>query len=83
PGELTVTGVGDRGEPDRNGELFCTVAGTVLGPGTDPEEVYGTLVVTEKMPWPSPGTTYPVVYRPGKVSTSWRFGELPPESGPV
>lgn len=78
-GTLTVTGVSDR--PDRGdakGERFCTISGTIVGPQTHPEEVYGTLVLGEAEPWPQIGSDLPVIYKPGKATSSWRFGTLPP-----
>ncbi|MEE4021808.1 hypothetical protein V1Y59_01855 [Gordonia sp. PKS22-38] len=78
-GTFTVTGVSERPEQgDAKGERFCTVSGTIVGPQTDPAEVYGTLVLGETDPWPQIGADLPVVYKPGKATSSWRFGELPP-----
>lgn len=79
-GTFTVTGVTDRPDADSKGQAFCTVSGTIVGPGTGPTEVYGTLVLDEGQPWPNLGSDFPVVYKPGKAETSWRFGELPPEN---
>ncbi|MGW5524249.1 hypothetical protein [Gordonia sp. NPDC003950] len=81
-GTLTVTGVSDRPQPDSKGEVFCTVSGVINGPGTSPTEVYGTMVLTDGASWPQVGSDHPVVYRPGKAETSWRFGELPPVTPP-
>lgn len=81
-GTLTITGVSDRPEADSKGEAFCTVSGTINGPGTPPVEVYGTLVLVDGAPWPQMGSDHPVVYRPGKAETSWKFGELPPPVPP-
>ncbi|GAA2066542.1 hypothetical protein GCM10009722_31100 [Williamsia deligens] len=76
-GTLTVTGVSDPAEQgDKNGDMFCTVSGTIIGPDTAPTDVYGHLVLGADNPWPKIGTDIPVVYRPGKAETSWRFGSL-------
>lgn len=73
-GTLTVTGVSDRQEKgDAKGERFCTVSGTIVGPQTNPAEVYGTLVLGEQDPWPQIGADLPVVYKPGKATSTWRF----------
>ncbi|MFW0792434.1 hypothetical protein AAFP30_01350 [Gordonia sp. CPCC 205515] len=78
-GTLTVTGVSDRQDQgDAKGERFCTISGTINGPQTNPSEVYGTLVLGDNDPWPQIGADLPVVYKPGKATSSWRFGELPP-----
>ncbi|MBE7161704.1 MAG: hypothetical protein INR72_10685 [Williamsia herbipolensis] len=80
-GTLTVTGVSDQAEQgDKNGDMFCTVSGTIIGPDTPPTDVYGHLVLGADTPWPKIGTDMPVVYKPGKAETSWRFGslEVPP-----
>ncbi|MGC4933746.1 hypothetical protein ACLQ3C_08680 [Gordonia sp. DT30] len=79
-GRLTVTGVSDRPEADSKGDAYCTVSGTIIGPGTEPAEVYGTLVLADGQPWPQIGSYHPVVYKPGKAETSWHFGELPPQA---
>ena len=79
-GRLTVTGVSDRPDADSKGQAFCTVSGTIVGPGTEPAEVYGTMVLTDGQPWPQIGSDHPVVYKPGKAETSWHFGELPPQA---
>ncbi|MAU84783.1 hypothetical protein VX037_01700 [Gordonia sp. Z-3] len=78
-GTFTVTGVSERPDQgDAKGERFCTVSGTIVGPQTEPAEVYGTLVLGDADPWPQIGADLPVVYKPGKATSSWRFGELPP-----
>ena len=77
-GTFTVTGVSDRADQgDSKGERFCTISGTINGPQTHPAEVYGTLVLGENDPWPQIGADLPVIYKPGKASTSWQFGDLP------
>ncbi|ALG85527.1 hypothetical protein [Gordonia phthalatica] len=75
-GTLTVTGVGSEGAPDKNGHRYCTISGTILGPQTAPTDVYGRLVLGSTEPSPGIGADLPVVYRPGKVESSWRFGAL-------
>ncbi|RPA58107.1 hypothetical protein EF294_16985 [Gordonia oryzae] len=77
-GTMTLTGVSERPQADSVGEAFCTVSGTIVGPGTRPAEVYGTMVLGQGQPWPQIGSELPVVYKPGKAETSWHFGELPP-----
>ncbi len=80
-GTFTVTGVSNRPDAgDKNDQMFCTVSGTIIGPDTAPTDVYGDLVLTGKTPWPQVGSDMPVVYKPGKTETSWRFGslEIPP-----
>ncbi|SIS04375.1 hypothetical protein [Williamsia sterculiae] len=78
-GTLTVTGVSDRPEVgDKNGQMFCTISGTVLGPQTAPTDVYQRMVLPDDQPWPQVGDDLPVVYRAGKVETSWRIGTLAP-----
>ncbi len=78
-GTLTITGVSDRPElGDAKGERFCTLSGTIVGPQTNPAEVYGTLVLGDAEPWPAIGADLPVVYKPGKATSTWQFGELPP-----
>lgn len=80
-GTLTVTGVSDQADKgDKNGDMFCTVSGTIVGPETAPTDVYGHFVVGADMPWPKVGVDLPVVYKPGKAATSWRVGslEVPP-----
>ncbi|MBD0859612.1 hypothetical protein IA539_00060 [Gordonia sp. zg691] len=90
-GTFTVTGISDRDdEPansatDKNGERYCTISGTIVGPETSPTEVYGTLVLGAGDPWPQIGDDLSVLYKPNKAATSWRFGEMPhgtPEQGP-
>lgn len=82
-GTLTLTGVSERpDEGDSKGERFCTLSGTIIGPDTQPTEVYGTVVFGETEPWPQVGAEMPVVYKPGKAETSWRFGALPQEPDP-
>ncbi|MFW0787201.1 hypothetical protein AAFP35_22105 [Gordonia sp. CPCC 206044] len=82
-GTLTITGVSERPDTgDAKGERFCTVSGTIVGPQTNPAEVYGTLVLGETDPWPQIGADLPVVYKPGKATSTWRFGELPPMDTP-
>lgn len=77
-GRFTVTGISDRPEQgDAKGERFCTLSGTIVGPQTEPTEVYGTLVLGEADPWPQLGADLPVIYKPGKAMTTWRFGALP------
>lgn len=75
-GTLTVTGVGSEAAADKNGQRYCTVSGTILGPDAAPTEVYGRLVLTAVENSPEVGADLPVVYRPGKVESSWRFGSL-------
>lgn len=78
-GMLTVTGVSDRPkERDKNGDRFCTLSGTITGPQTAPTEVYGTVTLGALAPWPQLGTDIPVIYKPGKAETTWRFGTVPP-----
>ncbi len=82
-GTLTVTGVSDRPDQgDKKGERFCTVSGTITGEQTQPTEVYGDLVLGENDPWPQIGADFPVIYKPGKTESSWRFGGLPPMAPP-
>ena len=86
-GTFTVVGVSDRDdEPtksaaDKDGNRFCTICGTIVGPETSPTEVYGTLVLGAGDPWPQVGDDLPVLYKPQKAATSWRFGVMP-EAGP-
>ncbi|MCT1355957.1 hypothetical protein [Gordonia sp. p3-SID1431] len=86
-GTFTVVGVSDRDdEPtksaaDKDGNRFCTISGTIVGPETSPTEVYGTLVLGAGDPWPQVGDDLPVLYKPQKAATSWRFGVMP-EAGP-
>ena len=83
-GTFTVTGVSERPDHgDNKGERFCTLSGTITGPQTAPTEVYGTLVFGENDPWPQIGADLPVIFKPGKTESSWRFGELPPMAPPV
>ncbi|MCM3896161.1 hypothetical protein ND991_13150 [Gordonia sputi] len=81
-GTLTVTGVSDQGEPDSKGQAFCTISGTINGPGTSPTEVYGTMILAVGEPWPQIGSEHAVVYKPGKTATTWSFGQLPPMQAP-
>ncbi len=62
-------------------DRFCTISGTIVGPETNPTEVYGTLVLGAGDPWPQIGDDLPVLYKPQKAATSWRFGVMP-EQGP-
>ncbi|MFT4042880.1 MAG: hypothetical protein QM673_06945 [Gordonia sp. (in: high G+C Gram-positive bacteria)] len=78
-GTLTVTGVSDRPDADSKGQAFCTVSGTIVGPGTAPTEVYGQMILDQGQPWPYLGSDHPVVYKPGKAESSWQFGALPPQ----
>lgn len=78
-GTLTVTGVSNRpGEAaaDKNGESYCTVSGTITGPQTAPTEVYATTVIGALGQWPHVGADMPVMYKPGKAESTWRFGTL-------
>lgn len=79
-GTLTVTGVSDRpAEADAKGEVYATISGTIVGPSTPPTDVYTTTVLNlANDPWPRLGDDLPVVYKPGKVDSSWRIGTLPP-----
>ena len=82
-GVFTVTGVSERPVgTDKNGESYCTIPGTISGPQTNPTEVYGTLVVGALGQWPQIGTDMPVIYKPDKAETTWRFGtaQPPPEA---
>lgn len=81
-GVLTITGVTDRPEADSKGQAFCTVSGTINGPGTEPTEVYGTMILPEGQPWPQLGSDHAVTYKPGKVISTWQFGALPPSAPP-
>ncbi len=72
-GMLTVTGVSDVGAADKNNQSFVTVSGTILGVSVAPTEVYGTLILDPSRDKPYIGEEIPVVYKPGKVATSWRF----------
>ena len=66
-GTFTVVGVSDRDdEPtksaaDKDGNRFCTISGTIVGPETSPTEVYGTLVLGAGDPWPQVGDDLPVL----------------------
>ncbi|MCH5644826.1 MULTISPECIES: hypothetical protein [unclassified Gordonia (in: high G+C Gram-positive bacteria)] len=85
-GTFTITGVSDRpDEGDKNGERFATISGTIVGPETNPTEVYGTLVLGTTDRWPAIGDDISVLYKPHKAATSWRFGDLgqagPPPGG--
>lgn len=82
-GTLTITGVTDRPEADSKGQAFCTVSGTINGPETQPTEVYGTMIIPEGQPWPQMGSDHPVTYKPGKVTSTWQFGSLPPAPPPA
>lgn len=75
-GTLTVTGVSGRGDADKNGAAYFTVSGTIIGEQTAPTEVYGTLVLDGGDSDPFVGQELPVVYKPGKTSSTWRFGTL-------
>lgn len=77
-GVLTVTGVSERREPDSKGQSFCTISGTIVGPGTDPTDVYASMVWPQEQQWPQMGSDLPVTYKPGKVVSTWQFGGLPP-----
>ncbi|GAC56330.1 hypothetical protein GOHSU_04_02000 [Gordonia hirsuta DSM 44140 = NBRC 16056] len=75
-GTLTVTGVSGRGAADKNGVAYFTVSGTIIGPSTSPTEVYGTLTLDTGDADPYVGQEVPVIYKPGKAATTWRFGTL-------
>ncbi|MFT3714428.1 MAG: hypothetical protein QM774_00350 [Gordonia sp. (in: high G+C Gram-positive bacteria)] len=75
-GKLTITGVSGQGAADKNGAAYNTFTGTILGPSIAPTEVYGTLTVGAAGEDPAVGQELPVVYKPGKVTSSWRFGSL-------
>ncbi|MDF0528861.1 hypothetical protein P0W64_07925 [Tsukamurella sp. 8F] len=78
-GTLTLTGVTDRPlDGDRNGDAFVTVTGTVTGPSTAPTPVYLTYAMKLGASWPEVGDEVPVVYKVGKVESSWKFGTLAP-----
>ncbi|GAC47461.1 hypothetical protein [Gordonia aichiensis] len=81
-GLLTVTGVSEQAEPDSKGQMFCTISGTINGPGTHPTDVYGTMVLSDGEMWPQIGSEHAVVYKPGKAATTWGFGQLPPMQTP-
>ena len=74
-GSMTITSV-VVGEPDRTGASNCTVTGTVVGPGAPAVEVYGRMVSPSASHTPTVGQDLPVVYKPGKVDSTWRFGTL-------
>ena len=75
-GTMTVTGVSGRGEADKNGQVYFTVSGTIIGADTAPTEVYRTMVLPAEAADPYIGEERPVVYKPGKTATTWRFGTL-------
>ncbi|MGB3697304.1 MAG: hypothetical protein WBA05_07715 [Gordonia sp. (in: high G+C Gram-positive bacteria)] len=75
-GTFTVTGLGRANPPDKNGHRYCTVTGTIIGPEIAPTEVYGTRVLGPDEVTPGVGSDFPVIYRPGKVDSTWRFGSL-------
>lgn len=79
-GTLTVTGVSDRPEEaDAKGEVYATISGTIVGAGIAPTDVYTTTVLNlVNDPWPRLGDDLPVFYKPGKVESTWRIGQLPP-----
>lgn len=82
-GVLTVTGVSERPpEGDKNGQVYCTISGTILGDQTAPTEVYGSVVLGIADPWPQVGADIPVIYKPGKTDSSWRLGTLPQQPDP-
>lgn len=87
-GTLTIVGVSDaesdtaRSAADKNGDRYCTITGTIVGPETNPTEVYGTLVLGIGDPWPQVGDDLPVLYKPNKAATSWRFGVMPDAGTP-
>lgn len=72
-GTLTVTGVGRLNEPDKNGRRYCTLSGTIIGPEINPTEVYGTQILATNVQTPTVGADLPVMYRPGKVDSTWSF----------
>lgn len=75
-GTLTITGVGGRGAADKNGNSYFTFSGMIVGEHTAPTEVYGTLTLSDGAPEPQVGDDRPVVYKPGKTASSWRFGSI-------
>lgn len=79
-GVITVTSA-VLGEPDRTGARNCTLTGTITGDGTPPAEVYGQVVIPAGAVEPYPGLDQPVVYKPGKEDSTWRFGSLPDSVG--
>lgn len=74
-GTMTVTSAA-LGHPDRDGARHCTITGTIAGPESAPAEVYGRLVLPAESVEPYPGLDQPVVYKPGKEDSTWRFGTL-------
>lgn len=78
-GTLTLTGVSDRpDQADSKGEVYATISGTVIGPSITPTDVYTTTVLNlTGDAWPKIGDDLPVIYKPGKVESSWRIGSLP------
>ena len=79
-GTMTITSA-VVGHPDRDGARNCTVAGTIIGPGTAPAEVYGRVVIPGGSIEPFAGQEQPVVFKPGKEDSTWRFGTLPDSVG--
>ncbi|MEZ5209992.1 hypothetical protein [Gordonia sp. (in: high G+C Gram-positive bacteria)] len=75
-GTLTITGVSGAGARDKNEQAYFTFTGTIVGPQTPPTEVYGTLALGPADQEPKIGDDKPVIYKPGKTATSWRFGTL-------
>ncbi|WP_026918435.1 hypothetical protein [Gordonia shandongensis] len=74
-GTLTITG-GVAGDADRNGQRVCTITGIIVGPGAAAVEVYRRIILTADDVVPAVGLDQPVVYKPGKVESTWRFGTL-------
>ena len=74
-GTLTVTNA-VQGAADRNGDRTFTVTGMIIGPGAPAVEVYGQWTMRSGGRVPIPGQDMPVVYRPEKVESTWRFGTL-------
>ena len=74
-GVMTVTSA-VLGDPDRDGARLCTVAGTIMAADSSPAEVYGRIVVPAGAVEPYPGLDQPVVFKPGKEDSTWRFGTL-------
>lgn len=79
-GTMTVTSA-VLGDPDRDGARNCTITGTITGPDSSPAEVYGRIVIPAGSVEPYPGLDQPVVYKPGKEDSTWRFGTLPDSVG--
>ncbi|MFC7753557.1 hypothetical protein [Tsukamurella soli] len=52
------------------------MSGTVAGPSTAPREIYGKFVWKMADTWPEPGDQLPVVYKVGKVDTTWKVGTM-------